>query len=154
MKKISILVTTLFVLLACAQNGAPNTAQNTAPNTAQNTIQDNGWTQEFSNSLGQKYTGNVELKGWLTNKSRYGDETPEPHFHISNESMKNLPENINNADFRLTTAKDGKNTAVSQEIISDLSSFSEQNPATILVDELIFYSEGTPTLNFRELNQK
>ena len=124
MKKVLILTTLLTIIFSSC---TPKTS----------------WTLEIDNDLGKKYTGQAELHGWIIYKSFYVEENI-PHFHVLNEDIKKLPQEIHHkSDYFLNTD--------SKEAISILETYSENNPATILVDELNIMAEGSPSLHLVEI---
>ena len=89
------------------------------------------------------YEGNVELNGWLVVAPAYVVGTEEKQFHVSDESLKNLPADINRADFRLVTTD--------EIIIKELEKFSENNPAKISADKITVVMEGNPTMHIEKI---
>lgn len=99
------------------------------------------------------YLGDVELTGWIVYKSPYAGEEIA-HFHVDEASLNKLPEEVRakHQDFRLTI-KDvvDRTQPISEELINEIVAASEAKSATILVNELIWTTEGSPSLNFVDI---
>lgn len=98
------------------------------------------------------YTGRGEIKGWLIYKPYYIGED-EPHFHIADESKKDLPWHM------VVMLSDEKNEYYSnyyftenrEEIVEKLKNSSEENPATIIADGFSIPMEGSASINIVEV---
>ena len=88
------------------------------------------------------YTGNVDLKGWIVQVPFYTGQ-PEPHFHIAEESLSKLPQEIVDSGKRDFKLKD-----ISSADMALLENYSEKVPAEITVSKLTLSMEGNPTMNF------
>lgn len=88
------------------------------------------------------YEGQVELAGWIEEKTFYGDEK-SPHFHIVDKTQ--IPSHIETQDF-LLLGEDGQ--ILDEAIIDQLKQKSEAMPLTILVDQLKINMEGSPSLRY------
>ncbi|MBD3360564.1 hypothetical protein GF366_02055 [Candidatus Peregrinibacteria bacterium] len=129
MKKIILTVISVILLTACVQQTEEKTS----------------WNLETDNDLGKKYTGQAQLNGWIIYKDFYVEENV-PHFHVSSEDISKLPPEIQdeNEYFLDSEVKDH---------ISILETYNEENPATIVVDEISIMAEGSPTMHLIEIVQ-
>ncbi|MFA6917639.1 MAG: hypothetical protein WC285_02255 [Candidatus Gracilibacteria bacterium] len=91
------------------------------------------------------YEGDVALIGWGVAVPYYAG-TPELHFHVAPESLKDLPQDFNftkyNWDFKLENAN--------QDFIKALGESNEQNIAEVLVDRIVIVQEGHPLMHLTE----
>ena len=92
------------------------------------------------------YKGNVKLDGWIIYKDRYVDDMTA-HFHVADQSLKNLPPHLSHRDFILTVYNedDTKTIPATEQIVEKLK--NEGEPVSILVDRLEVHMEGSPSLN-------
>lgn len=97
------------------------------------------WILEVDTENGKIYKGEAEFTGEVIYLSRYANEPEEPHFHVSDESMKNLPQGISARDYRIES--DGP----------DMNGLGIDKTITILVNELQIFSEGTPSVNIKKI---
>lgn len=136
MKKILTILLTLLLMIACIPQ-PPQTAY---------------WMQVLDNDMGEKYEGSAQLTGWIIYEPYYGNAPDEPHFHVLN--VENLPVEITG---RLPGKSYLQNYAINRgeeldpRILMQLETYSEENPATIMVDEIELPSEGSPILSLIEI---
>lgn len=138
MKKITLFIVSLLFLFGCASQAS--------------------WTTETETDLITTYTGSAQLQGWLIYKPYYSEDTKQPHFRIADESLSSLPKEIlvkipqkpYLRDFAIMTHIGDKTVLASEEIISDLKKYNENNNGAIIVDEISVPSEGSPFLILAE----
>lgn len=97
----------------------------------------------YADPLALIYSGKAELTGWIIYASFYGGE-PETRFHVSDEDLKKLPPTMQgHSNYALET---------SEEMISQLEKYTEQNPATLVVDKVgAHYGLPSPFLSITNL---
>ncbi|MBI4232713.1 hypothetical protein HY605_05785 [Candidatus Peregrinibacteria bacterium] len=146
------LLLSLSILSACTSQPAPETAQ-PEPETKENIQDSNSEAQTVSWQLVQGtppsadptpiiYEGQVELSGWIEEKTVYGNEKL-PHFHISDKAL--VPSHLETQDFLLIN---NEGQLLEQQSIELIKTKSEAMPVTILVDQLKISMEGSPSLRF------
>lgn len=107
------------------------------------------WILEVDTENGKIYKGEAEFTGEVIYLSRYANEPEEPHFHVSDESMKNLPQGISARDYRIElNSPDIKDPDMNG---FDMDSLGADKKITIIASELRIFSEGTPSLNIKKI---
>lgn len=91
------------------------------------------------------YEGNVMLTGWGVNVPYY-ISNPELHFHVSQESIKNLPQEIDfdksDLNFRIEN--------MDAKTIEALEKSDENNKIELRFGKLVIVQEGRPRLYLAE----
>lgn len=85
------------------------------------------------------FEGRAELQGWIVNIPFYVGES-EPHFHVADESLKNIPQQFGR-DFYLQD--------LPAETLNQLMQHGENNPATAVVTEIKVLIEGNPIMQLQ-----
>ena len=103
----------------------------------------NGWTLTYGipphpDPMNLVYEGHVELTGWLVCVPSYVVGTEDWHFHVAEESRKYLPEGTENYEFQIDKASEG--------LIFYLMPYSENYPAKVVANEIVFFMEGKPSI--------
>lgn len=153
MKKIIFAALLALLITGCAAQEAP---QETAKDESSKTESIAWKLDESSNPDAPVYTGESELKGWIVQEPKYIDDI-YPHFHVSSDSLKNFPASIQDRENYLLKewqeigSTKPKLVDVSQDIIKELETYNESNPATIIVDAIYVSQEGSPSLGFVEI---
>lgn len=99
------------------------------------------------------YKGEATLNGWIEYTPAYVGE-PEAHFHVADADIKKLPLSLQKRQnyLLLETGSDMKNwQRVSENVIKELESATESDPATIIVNRAAIAIEGSPALRLVEI---
>lgn len=102
------------------------------------------------------YEGRAEIKGWIVQTPMFIDDL-YPHFHVSDEDFKKFPQNASKfqnfllKEWDKTDPTDPNFVNVSEDVIKELSSYSESNPVTIIVDRIVISQEGSPSLGLVDI---
>lgn len=117
------------------------------------TAQDSDWRLEagfppYSDPVVLVYSGKAKLDGWLIEGGAKGEKNPDPYFHIADKDLQKLPFSMQkNQEYLLKVySKENKFEKVPQKTIDRLKKFSEKIPATITVDKIEAFTEGSPIL--------
>lgn len=149
MKKIILAVLVMLFITGCSATETSTEGSSETENAV--------WKlDENSNPDSPVYKGESELKGWIVQEPKYIDDI-YPHFHVSSDSLKNFPASIQDRENYLLKeweeigSTKPKLVDVSQDIIKELETYNESNPATIIVDAIYVSQEGSPSLGFIEI---
>ena len=157
MKKIIFAALLALLITGCATQETP---KETAKEESSATESIAWELDESSNPDAPIYRGKSELKGWIVQTPIYIDNI-YPHFHVADDYLKKFPKSIQNRENYLLkewkevgSSSNKKLVNVSEDIIKELGTYSESNPATIIVDTIFMSQEGSPSLGFVEIVQK
>lgn len=100
---------------------------------------------------GPLYEGESIVQGWVFT-TEYFDSNIKL-FHISKESLKNLPEYFQDPDwdYSLKIYSDNKFEEINEEILKDLEKYTETSPATIKINAIRTRWEMPPVIGFVEI---
>ncbi|OGJ42507.1 hypothetical protein A3I58_01240 [Candidatus Peregrinibacteria bacterium RIFCSPLOWO2_02_FULL_39_10] len=153
MKKIVFAVLLMLLITGCTTQEAPKETEKETSSETEVTA----WTlDEDSSPDAPIYKGKSELKGWIVQAPKYIDDM-YPHFRVADDYLKTLPSSIQDKqnyllkEWEEVGSTKPKFVDVSQDIITELETYSESNPATITVDRIIISQEGSPSLGFVEI---
>ncbi|MFA7685179.1 MAG: hypothetical protein WCX95_00080 [Candidatus Gracilibacteria bacterium] len=91
------------------------------------------------------FEGDTVLNGWGVKVSDYTG-TPELHFHVAPDSLKNLPSEFNFAKYDWNFKLENAN----EEFIQALGKTSQRETSEVLVDKITIVQEGHPLLHLTE----
>jgi hypothetical protein len=143
-----LIILAILLLAACQVSNLEfqlESAQLSPESTSSNLLLFSG-TPPYADPSPIIYKGEVKLEGEIVYKEKYvGDLTP--HFRVAEESLKNLPPHLSHRDFTLTTYYEDNSKIIpaTTEVIDKIK--SEGELASIMVDQLVIYFEGSPSLN-------
>jgi hypothetical protein len=145
MKKIILAALLMLLITGCATQETPKETESAV------------WTlDENSSPDAPIYKGEAELKGWIVQAPKYIDDM-FPHFRVADDYLKTFPLHIQDKqnyllkEWEEVGSTKPKFVAVSQDIITELETYSELTPATIIVDRIVISQEGSPSLGFVEI---